>query len=174
MIEYVQLVDEQDNDLGIMEKLAAHEQAKLHRALSVFVFNTKGAMLLQQRAIDKYHSGGLWTNTCCTHPMPKEPVSVAAQRRLQEEMGLHCALQHQFTFLYQADMGNGLVEHEFDHIFFGESDTLPQPNPDEVMDYVYMSFEDIKAKMLKEPEQFTAWFKLIIDKVKDLRNEHTA
>ena len=118
MIEYVQLVDEQDNDLGIMEKLAAHEQAKLHRALSVFVFNTKGAMLLQQRAIDKYHSGGLWTNTCCTHPMPKEPVSVAAQRRLQEEMGLHCALQHQFTFLYQADMGNCLVEHEFDHIFF--------------------------------------------------------
>lgn len=174
MIEYVQLVDEQDHELGIMEKLAAHEQAKLHRALSVFVFNTNGDMLLQQRAAGKYHSADLWTNTCCTHPMPNEPVLDAAHRRLQEEMGMDCVLEHQFNFLYQADMGNGLVEHEYDHIFFGASDQLPQPNPDEVQAFKYMSFDEIKAKMLEHPEQFTAWFKLIIDKVKDIRNGNVA
>lgn len=174
MMEYVQLVDEEDNNIGIMEKLAAHEQAKLHRALSVFIFNTQGDLLLQQRAADKYHSAHLWTNTCCTHPMPNEPVLAAAHRRLQEEMGMDCTLQHQFNFLYQADMGNGLVEHEYDHIFFGVSDVLPQPNPDEVQACTYLSFEVIKAKMLEHPEQFTAWFKLIIDKVKDIRHGATA
>lgn len=168
-MELVQLVDEQDNNVGIMEKMRAHREAKLHRAISVFIFNTKGEMLLQRRAKRKYHSGNLWTNTCCSHPRPEEPAIDAAKRRLFEEMGMHCHLEHQFGFIYNAPLDNQMTEYEYDHVFFGESDEQPLLNKDEVEEWLYLSLDDTEHLLKESPELFTVWFKLIFDKVKELR-----
>lgn len=165
-MEWVQLVDERDKELGIMEKIAAHKEAALHRAISVFIFNSKGEMLLQQRAAKKYHSGLLWTNTCCSHPRPGEDLLAAAQRRLGEEMGLRCTLHHQFSFLYKADLDEGMTEHEYDHVYFGYTDDRPQANPDEVADWAYRSVDDIAVLLAEQPALFTEWFKLIFAKLK--------
>ena len=126
------LVDSQDNPIGVMEKMMAHQTGKLHRAFSVFVFNDHEELLLHRRALTKYHSPGLWTNTCCSHPMPGEDVAVAAHRRLQEEMGMACTLVKTFDFVYRAELDNDLIEHEFDHVFFGRTNDIPVINPDEV------------------------------------------
>jgi isopentenyl-diphosphate delta-isomerase len=164
--EYVVLVDEQDNELGTMEKLQAHREGKLHRAISVFVFNSEKKLLLQKRADGKYHSAGLWTNTCCSHPHPHENVQHAATRRLQEEMGMQCKLNHVFSFTYNAKFENNLSEHEFDHVFFGISDATPKSHPEEVSDWKYLGLAEIEGELKQNPEQFSAWFKLIFLRVK--------
>ena len=160
MTEQVILVDENDNPVGLMKKMAAHDGPHLHRAFSVFLFNGNGEMLLQQRAASKYHSPLLWTNTCCSHPRQGESVIEAATRRLQEEMGMQCELKEIFTFIYMAEVGNGLTEHEFDHVLIGTSDDIPQINPEEVESYKYLFINDIKQQMSEHPEWFTEWFKI--------------
>lgn len=171
-MEQVILVDEADNDVGVMEKLQAHKEARLHRALSIFVFNDKGELLLQKRADGKYHSAGLWTNTCCSHPRPGETTDQAAKRRLTEEMGFNCTLKHEFSFIYRAEMGNGLTEHEYDHVYFGSYNSEPKINPDEVADWKYMSLSDISEDIKNNRKNYTAWFKLIFDRIINIRNEH--
>ncbi len=161
--EFVILVNEKDEEIGTMEKQEAHEKALLHRAFSVMVFNEKNEMLLQQRALSKYHSGGLWTNTCCSHPRPGENVEQAAHRRLVEEMGFDCPLKPHQTFIYQAPFDNGLSEHEFDHVFVGEFNQDPQFNADEVASFQWISLPDLKAQLLDNPEKFTVWFRIIME-----------
>ncbi|MFA6149954.1 MAG: isopentenyl-diphosphate Delta-isomerase [Chitinophagaceae bacterium] len=168
-MDLVVLVDENDSEIGVMEKLRAHQEAQLHRAISVVIFNTAGEMLLQQRAAHKYHSPLLWTNACCTHPAPGEPVEEAAIRRLQEEMGLSCSLTYAFNFIYKAELGNGLTEYEFDHVFYGFSNDAPAINEDEVCAYKYISMHDLKTDLNKHPDHYTAWFKLIFDKIKAIQ-----
>lgn len=152
------LVNEQDEQLGMVEKMEAHQKALLHRAFSVFIFNKDGQMLLQQRALNKYHSGGLWTNTCCSHPLPGEGTAEAATRRLAEEMGFTTPLIKVFDFIYQAPFDNGLTEHEFDHVFTGTYEGPVVPNAEEVADYCYMSLQEIKASIASHPHKYTAWF----------------
>ncbi len=159
-MEYVVLVDEQDIETGVMEKIQAHHEGRLHRAVSVFIFNSKNELLLQQRAATKYHSPGLWTNTCCSHPRPGETAGKAAIRRLHEEMGLNGNLTETFTFVYKAQFDNGLTEHEFDHVFIGVTDDLPAPNNSEVADWKYMNIARLEADIKKRPEQYTEWFKI--------------
>ena len=159
--ERVILVDQNDNPIGDMEKMEAHEKGLLHRAISVFIINSKGEILLQRRAMHKYHSGGLWTNTCCTHPRVGESNTDAAHRRLQEEMGMKAALQKAFYFTYKADLDHGLVEHEFDHVFIGFSDESPVPNPEEVSEFKWMTVADIENSIRQMPENWTEWFKVI-------------
>ena len=173
-MEQVVLVNEHDEELGLMEKMEAHEKALLHRAFSVFVFNKSGELLLQQRALDKYHSGGLWTNTCCSHPRPNEPVSDAASRRLQEEMGFVTPLNKVFDFIYQASFDNGLTEHEFDHVFVGYYDGKFQPDPLEVNEAVYRSMESIQQSLESKDGLFTAWFEIIFPKMMDWWQQHHA
>lgn len=165
MVEEVILVDENDHETGRMEKLAAHEQGLLHRAISVFIYNSAGEMLLQKRASGKYHSAGLWTNTCCSHPRPGEPVADAARRRLQEEMGMKAELQFRKSFVYRSEFENGLTEHEFDHVFTGTSDETPSPDPAEVGDYKWMKKEDILREVAAHPEQFTTWFRIALREI---------
>jgi isopentenyl-diphosphate delta-isomerase len=155
------LVDENDNSIGTMEKHEAHRKALLHRAVSVFIFNTSGEWLLQQRAKEKYHSNSLWTNTCCTHPLPGETNIHAAKRRLNEEMGLSCDLTEAFRFIYHEPLDNNLTEHELDHVFIGISDDQPVINMDEVMDYKYMSTGDLKADIAANSQNYTVWFRKI-------------
>ena len=162
MAEQVILVNEADEPVGLMEKMAAHEQGHLHRAFSVFIFNAHGETLLQQRAFSKYHSGGLWTNTCCSHPRPGESNLDAANRRLQEEMGISAGLEEQFWFIYRAELDKGLTEHELDHVFTGHFDGEPKPNPDEVAGWKWMSMEDFQADVEQNPDRYTAWFKIIL------------
>ncbi|MDD2996269.1 MAG: isopentenyl-diphosphate Delta-isomerase [Paludibacter sp.] len=162
------LVDEFDQPIGTMEKMEAHVKAALHRAISVFIFNSKGEWLLQRRAIEKYHSRGLWTNTSCTHPAPGETSLEAAHRRLHEEMGLKAELREVFSFKYIQELENNLTEHEYDHVFVGYSDELPVPNPDEVMDYKYISYQDLLQEVAESPKKFTAWFKMIYERVGNL------
>ena len=166
MDEYVVLVNENDNQIGIIEKMAAHIVPRLHRAFSIFIFNSQGEMLLQQRALTKYHSPGLWTNTCCSHPRNGESLEQATARRLKEEMGLSCDMHEVFTFIYKAPVGLGLVEHEYDHVFFGQSDDVPVINPDEVASYKYMSLDDIASDMKAHPECYTEWFKISFEEVR--------
>lgn len=158
MKEYVVLVDENDVELGLMEKMEAHEKGVLHRAFSIFIFNTRGEMLLQQRALSKYHSGGLWTNACCSHPRAGEAVEMAAKRRLLEEMGLTTPLTLKTSFIYKASFDNALTEHEFDYIFTGSSDSTPQINSQEVETFKWMRVEDIHADIDLHPSNYTAWF----------------
>jgi isopentenyl-diphosphate delta-isomerase len=165
-MEQVILVDEQDNETGLMEKMEAHEKALLHRAFSVFIFNSKGEMLLQQRALSKYHSGGLWTNSCCSHPRPGEEVSAAAYRRLKEEMGFITSLHKVFDFVYKASFTNGLTEHEFDHVFVGAYDGVIVPDVAEVENYAYHSLERLEELMDSFPQDFTEWFKIAYPKIK--------
>jgi isopentenyl-diphosphate Delta-isomerase len=156
--ERVVLVDTADNEVGTAPKLQAHRTGDLHRAISVFVFDAVGRMLLQRRAEGKYHSGGLWSNTCCSHPRPGEPVAAAARRRLREEMGMDCELEPAFTFVYRADLDGGLTEHELDHVFVGTTDDSPEPDPDEVSGWRWAEPAEIAREMESDPERFTAWF----------------
>lgn len=162
MTDYVVLVDESDNDIGVMEKMEAHVSASLHRAISVFIFNTAGEMLLQKRAKSKYHSGGLWTNTCCSHPRPDESPSDSASRRLMEEMGLTCQLKPAFTFIYKCELDNSLFEHELDHVFTGVSDSPPTLNPEEAEDFKFINLEQLQQEVELYPELFTVWFRIAL------------
>ncbi len=164
-VQQVILVDEQDNEIGTMEKLDAHKAPNLHRAFSVFIFNSRGQMLLQQRAHNKYHSGGLWTNTCCSHPYPGEENKTAATRRLQEEMGFSTAIIKAFEFIYRADFDNGLTEYEYDHVFIGEYNGDINPAKEEVENYCYKNFEAIKSDLLQTPWMYTEWFKIALPKL---------
>jgi isopentenyl-diphosphate delta-isomerase len=148
-----------------MDKMEAHEKGVLHRAFSIFIFNRYGDMLLQQRAVDKYHSGGLWTNACCSHPMPGEDTLVAAQRRLQEEMGFNTTLQMAFSFIYKTDFDNGLTEHEVDHVFTGLYDGIVTPNPSEVHNYSFQPVHTIRHSIQNEPRLYTSWFKIAFPKL---------
>lgn len=165
MMEQVILVDEQDQPIGLMEKQSAHIGPHLHRAFSVFVFNKKGELLLQQRAFSKYHSPGLWTNTCCSHPRDGETVLEAASRRLMEEIGIQCELREIYTFIYMASVGKGLTEHEFDHVLIGQSDEIPNIDPEEVASWKYMSLDNLKKDIERYPELYTAWFKITFEEM---------
>ncbi|KMV73671.1 isopentenyl-diphosphate Delta-isomerase [Rosenbergiella epipactidis] len=153
------LVDEHDNPLGKMEKLAAHRQGRLHRAITVYIFNTKQQLMLQQRAFSKYHCGGLWSNTCCGHPFPNESTQQAAERRLEEEMGLKLPLTKLTQTYYNLPVTDGLVEHEFGHIFTGLTDQLPVLNPHEAENYRFASLSEVQQELITSPERFTPWFK---------------
>ncbi|WP_127128474.1 isopentenyl-diphosphate Delta-isomerase [Pseudoflavitalea rhizosphaerae] len=161
------LVNERDEPIGTMEKIEAHRKAALHRAFSVFIFNSKGEMLLQQRALNKYHSAGLWTNACCSHPAPGEATADAAHRRLQEELGFSTSLEKIFDFTYQTAFDNGLIEHEFDHVFAGQYEQRITPNPEEVKDVCYKSLEDIQQSLQTHPQKYTSWFHIAFPKVKE-------
>lgn len=163
--EFVILVDKQDKPTGLMEKMQAHREAVLHRAFSVFLFNSKSELMLQQRAMSKYHSPGLWTNTCCSHPRDGETVKQAADRRLMEEMGMYAEMNQVFWFIYKADVGQGLTEHELDHVLIGFTDLQPEINIDEVASWKYDSLDTIKQGMKNQPEQYTVWFRIIFDRV---------
>lgn len=156
--EQVILVDGDDRAIGQMEKLAVHREGLLHRAFSVFVFDGDGRLLLQRRASGKYHSPGLWSNTCCGHPRPGEDTLAAARRRLVEEMGLRCELVPVHAFVYRADLGNGLWEHELDHVFVGTTRNAPQPHPDEVAEWRAMPRAALEAELAHAPGAFTVWF----------------
>ncbi|HTB52872.1 MAG TPA: isopentenyl-diphosphate Delta-isomerase [Ferruginibacter sp.] len=159
------LVNEMDEEIGAMEKIEAHEKALLHRAFSIFIFNKKGEMLLQKRAAKKYHSAGLWTNACCSHPQPNENILAAAKKRLQEEMGFETDLTKAFSFIYNAPFDNGLTEYEYDHVFIGSYDDDIQPNPDEVSDYCYKTMADLKESIRENARSYTEWFKIAFPKL---------
>ena len=162
--EQVILVNENDEQIGLMAKLEAHEKAVLHRAFSVFIFNTKNELMLQKRAAHKYHSPNLWTNTCCSHQRDGETNIEAGTRRLQDEMGFVADLEESISFIYKAPFDNGLTEHEFDHVMIGYYNDEPKINFDEVSDWKWMSLEDVKVDIAMHPELYTEWFKIIFDK----------
>jgi isopentenyl-diphosphate delta-isomerase len=166
-MEFVILVDEQDNAIGTMEKQQAHVQGILHRAFSIFIFNSEKKILLQKRAATKYHCGGLWTNACCSHPRENENTRDAANRRLQEEMGMQCELKPIFTFVYKAEFENGLIEHEFDHVFLGESNQTPTVNNQEVDEFRYIGFDELQFEIKTSPQNFTPWFLIALDRVNE-------
>lgn len=166
-MQFVTLVDEHDRVVGTAEKLTAHREALLHRACSVVLFNSRGEMLLQQRDASKYHSGGLWSNTCCTHPRPGESARDAATRRLREEMGIDAELEPAFEFVYRADLGSGLIEHEYDHVFVGRAEGPPHPNASEVSDWRWASIEHVKNELRHAPSRFTSWFPLVLERLGD-------
>lgn len=166
-MEQVILVDIHDIPLGTEEKLKAHELALLHRAFSVFVFNKSGELMLQRRALHKYHSPGLWTNTCCSHPRPGESTIDAAHRRLLEEMGFDCELDWKFSFIYKAPFDNGLTEHEFDHVFFGSFNHDPIINPEEVDSWKWIKMDDLMEDVKKNPEDYTVWFRIALEKMEE-------
>lgn len=166
MEDEVILVDDKDNEIGVEEKIRAHkEPPKLHRAFSIFIFNTQEQMLLQQRALNKYHSPGLWTNTCCSHPRPGETSEVAAHRRLAEEMGFDTVLKEAFTFTYKAPFDNGLTEWEFDHVFIGDHNGDIQPDPKEVEGFKWVDVEELQQDVKNRPEDYTPWFKIVLEQV---------
>lgn len=158
------LVDENDQPTGIMPKLQAHERGALHRAFSIFIFDSAGRLLLQKRAAGKYHSGGLWTNTCCSHPAPGEDILDAALNRLFLEMGLKAKLTYLLKFTYKSAYSNRLTEHEIDHIFIGRSDERPVINPEEVSDFKYMSVPEIRRDIRLSPDKYTSWFRIICER----------
>ena len=165
-MEKVILVDSNDRVLGEMEKMEAHQKAILHRAVSVFIFNSKQQLLIQKRALSKYHSPGLWTNTACTHPRPNESSINAASRRLNEEMGIKThELTKLFDFVYKEPLDNELTEHEFDHVFIGFSDVLPTPDPSEVCDFTYVDKDELLKQIALSPQHYTVWFKKIVERV---------
>jgi isopentenyl-diphosphate Delta-isomerase len=165
MEEKVILVNTLDEVIGSMSKLEVHEKGVLHRAFSVFLFNTKNELLIQQRALEKYHSAGLWSNTCCSHPRLNEETKQAANRRLQEEMGIESNIHFLDSFIYHEEMENGLIEHEFDHIFIGRYNQIPNINEAEVLHWKYISIPDLLDEMNTYPEQFTIWFKISLPTV---------
>lgn len=167
MEQEVVLVNEKDEVTGAAGKMEAHEKGLLHRAFSVFIFNSKGEMLLQQRAISKYHSGGLWTNACCSHPGPGEEITAAAQKRLNEEMGFDIPVKKYFDFIYKANFENGLTEYEFDHVFTGEYDGPVNYNKDEVMNFCYKTMQEIRESLKFHPQNYTAWFHLSFPKIEN-------
>ncbi|WP_154402507.1 isopentenyl-diphosphate Delta-isomerase [Mucilaginibacter endophyticus] len=168
MEDNIIIVDAAGNAIGEIDKMDAHISGTLHRAFSVFVFNSKGQLLLQRRDLDKYHSGGLWTNTCCSHPRAGETTQNAAHRRLQEEMGMDCELTELFQFSYRHEFANGLIENEYDHVFMGISDELPLPNPAEVAGFRYIDTDLLIVELLEQPEQYTAWFKICLEQVLEI------
>ena len=165
MQEHVVLVDRTGREIGTQEKMQAHREGKLHSAFSVFIFNDVGELLLQKRAHTKYHSGGLWTNTCCSHPRPGETYPLAAKRRLDEEMGFDCELTELFSFIYHTQLDNDLFEHELDYVFVGHYNGQPTSDPSEVDDWKWMNINALKQDIQEKPENYTYWFKLILDRV---------
>ncbi|MFN6038816.1 MAG: isopentenyl-diphosphate Delta-isomerase [Bacteroidota bacterium] len=166
-MDHVILVDINDNEIGTMEKMEAHRKGLLHRAFSVFIFNSNGELLLQKRNMSKYHSGGLWTNTCCSHPYPGEDPLTAAKRRLMEEMGMQCNLKPAFSFIYKVNLDKGMIEHELDHVFIGTSDNPPTPNTHEVEEFRYIKIDELKKLISDKPEDFTEWFKIVFSQTVD-------
>ncbi len=160
MTEMLILVDENDNQVGTGEKMEVHREGKLHRCFSIFIFNSNGHMLLQKRAKSKYHSGGLWTNSCCSHPRDKEELKEAIHRRLEEEMGFDCEMKKIFTFIYKAELDHGLTEHEYDHVYVGTYDGNITPNPEEADGYEWEDIDTINKDIEKRPESYTVWFKI--------------
>tara|TARA_E500000318_G_scaffold98450_1_gene99776 strand:- start:1380 stop:1913 length:534 start_codon:yes stop_codon:yes gene_type:complete len=171
--EKVILVNEKDEPIGLMPKMEAHEKALLHRAFSVFVMNANGETMLQQRAKDKYHSPLLWTNTCCSHQREGESNIDAGKRRLMEEMGFTTELKELFSFVYKAPFDNGLTEHEFDHVMVGYFENEPNINPEEVADWKWMQPVDIKKDIAENPDEYTAWFKIIFERFYNYLIENT-
>ena len=169
-MEKVILVDKNDNELGTMEKLEAHRKSVLHRAISVFIVNSKGEWLLQKRTSSKYHSGGLWTNSCCSHPYPGEKNIQAANRRLMEEMGLSAELREIFHFVYREKLDNGYSEHELDHVFMGISDDKPDANISEVENWKFISFAELENDINCNPEKYTVWFRKLYTRVNTYLN----
>lgn len=167
MDELLILVDSNDNEIGLLDKFSVHRRGVLHRAFSVFIFNSNGNLLLQQRALNKYHSPGLWSNSCCSHPHHNEITLAACDRRLEEEMGISCSMKFAFSFVYKAEFENGLTEHEFDHVYFGISDDSPVPNPEEVKSWKYISIHDLENDILNSPEKYTEWLKICLPKVSE-------
>lgn len=162
-MEKVILVDREDKETGLMEKMEAHRTGTLHRAFSILLFNSSGSLMMQKRAKAKYHSGGLWTNTCCSHPGPGETVEAAARRRLKHEMGIEKELSFAFKFLYKANLENDLIEHELDHVFVGEYDAAPEINTDEVEDWKFIPMDELRLDMSRNPDQYTEWLKIIVN-----------
>lgn len=162
-MEKVILVNSRDESIGEMEKLEAHEKGLLHRAFSVILFNNKGEMLLQKRADGKYHSAGLWTNTCCSHPRPGEKAEEAAKRRLKEEMDIEAAPEFLYKFIYKTKLDHGLIEHEYDYVFVGTYDGEPTPNPSEVSDWKYVPLETLNKDIANNPHDYTVWFRIIME-----------
>jgi isopentenyl-diphosphate Delta-isomerase len=162
-MEQVVLVDEQDNVVGAMDKLEAHRKGVLHRAFSVVIFNSKGEVLLQKRSLSRYHSGGLWTNSCCSHPKPHEVTAQAASSRLKHEMGIDVKPEFAYKFLYRCTLDNDFIEHELDHVYTGVFDGNPIANSDEVEDWKFVSIEELKADINRYPEKYTVWFRLIMN-----------
>lgn len=166
MSSRVVLVNEQDEVLGTAEKRQAHVEGWLHRALSVFVFDEAGRFLLQKRAPGKYHSGGLWSNTCCSHPYPEEPPIDAARRRLHEEMGFSCVLTPAFSFTYRASVASNLIEHEYDHVFVGRVEKVAvHPNPAEVADWKWVSPASLRKDVAAHPDRYTVWFRRLLNRL---------
>ena len=163
MNDYVILVDENNNQIGLEEKILAHKKNLLHRAFSIFIFNDSFEILLQKRAPNKYHSGNLWTNTCCSHPLENLSLVESAKKRLIEEMGIKANLNEVFSFIYQAKFGNGLSEYEYDHVLFGISNNQPILNPNEAIDYKWIKISDLKAQIEKNPGNFTVWLQIMIN-----------
>ena len=163
-MEKVILVNKKDEEIGLEDKLKVHREDKLHRCFSIFIFNSKGELLIQQRAKSKYHSPLLWSNTCCSHPRPNEKLTKAAKRRLKEEMGIGCDLKEIFSFIYKVKVGD-LIEHEFDHIFLGKFNGKPISNPNEVKNWQWISIKELKKDIEKNPKKYTPWFKIILRKM---------
>lgn len=174
MATEVILVDEQDRQIGTAEKLAAHQSGALHRAFSLFVFNSRGELLIQKRAAGKYHSGGLWSNTCCSHPRPGEQVIGAVHQRLQEEMGFDCPVRPVDAITYRTAFDNGLIEHEFDHLLVGEWDGRPAVNPAEAEDWRWIDPPSLTADMARRPDAYTFWFRLAWPKITASRSRSTS
>lgn len=162
-MDNVILVDQHDAEIGTMEKMEAHRSGSLHRAFSVVIFNSEGQMLLQKRSRNKYHSGGLWTNACCSHPQPNEDTLEAAQRRLKEELGIDLLPDYSHKFIYRVSLDNDLIEHECDHVFIGRFDGDIEQNPDEIEDWKFMDLDELRADMVRNPDRYTYWFKLIMN-----------
>ncbi|HRD53105.1 MAG TPA: isopentenyl-diphosphate Delta-isomerase [Flavobacteriales bacterium] len=165
--EQVVLVNERDEAIGTMGKLRAHQEGALHRAFSVFLFDDQGRLLLQQRAAGKYHSAGLWTNTCCSHPRAHESIADAARRRLQEEMGIAAEMEQRFSFIYRAALDNGLQEHELDHVLFGRFTGSVTPDPSEVDNWKYVSPEALDEDLRNHPERYTVWLRECWQRVRE-------
>jgi isopentenyl-diphosphate delta-isomerase len=165
--EFVILVDENDNELGSMEKIEAHKKAVLHRAFSIFIFNDAGQMMLQQRALSKYHSPGLWTNACCSHPRPGETLEEAIQRRIVEEMGFSCEMEKVLDFIYKAPFDHGLTEHELDHVFIGKYNADPVINPEEVEAWKWIELNELLFDVKANPANYTVWFKIALTKMQE-------
>ncbi len=167
-MEKVILVDKADNEVGVEEKMEAHREGKLHRAFSIFVFSSDGRLLLQQRALSKYHCPGLWSNTCCSHPRPGELVEAAAHRRLVEEMGFDCPLREAFSFTYKVKFDNGLVENEFDHVLMGRYDGVVKANPDEAESWKWLGINELRNDVRENPEKYTYWLRVSLERVLSL------
>lgn len=166
-MENLIIVDNNDKPIGQDEKLATHQKGRLHRSFSIFIFNSKNELMLQKRASGKYHSGGLWTNTCCSHPRVSEDTEKAAHRRLQEEMGFDCGLEEKFSFQFKVKFENGLIENEFDHVFVGRYDDEPKLNPEEAEDWKWVNLDKLEEDIKNNPDEYSYWLKVVIEKYKD-------